>query len=119
LAGFQTAAPTYRQALTPNFSNTAQTTGDSCAARIFDLDGTLLDSVDLHAIAWHEALVEFGHDVSFEKARSQIGKGWDKLIPFFLSETEQADHGEALEDWREKRFKEKYLPLVLQRCPIC
>ena len=81
-------------------------------AVIFDLDGTLLDFVDLHAIAWHEALVKFGHDVSFEKARSQIGKGGDKLIPFFLSEAEQADHGEALETWREKRFKEHYLPLV-------
>jgi beta-phosphoglucomutase-like phosphatase (HAD superfamily) len=33
-------------------------------AAIFDLDGTLLDSVDLHAIAWHEAMVRFGHDVS-------------------------------------------------------
>lgn len=81
-------------------------------AVIFDLDGTLLDSVDLHAIAWHEALVKFGHDVGFEKARSQIGKGGDKLIPFFLSKADQADHGEELEDWREKRFKEKYLQLV-------
>jgi len=34
-------------------------------AAIFDVDGTLLDSVDLHALAWHEALVKFGHDVSF------------------------------------------------------
>src|SRR5579862_5047541 len=81
-------------------------------AAIFDLDGTLLDSVDLHAIAWHEALIKFGHDVSFERARSQIGKGGDKLIPFFLSEAEQADHGQALESWREKRFKERYLQLV-------
>ncbi len=81
-------------------------------AVIFDLDGTLLDSVDLHALAWHEALVKFGHDVSFEKARSQIGKGGDKLIPFFLSKAEQTDHGKALEAWREKRFKEKYLDLV-------
>ena len=81
-------------------------------AVIFDLDGTLLDSVDLHAVAWHEALVKFGHDVSFEKARSQIGKGGDKLIPFFLSEADQADHAKALEAWREKRFKEKYLSLV-------
>ena len=81
-------------------------------AVIFDLDGTLLDSVELHAIAWHEAFVEFGHEVSFEQARGQIGKGGDKLIPFFLSEAEQADHGKALESWRESRFKERYLPLV-------
>ena len=81
-------------------------------AAIFDLDGTLLDSVDLHALAWQEALLEFGHDVSFEKVRGQIGKGGDKLIPVFLSVDEQRDHGKELEEWRGKRFKSEYLPLV-------
>src|SRR6201994_3834722 len=79
---------------------------------IFDLDGTLLDSVDLHAIAWHEAMVKFGHSVSFEQVRSQIGKGGDKLIPVFLSEEAQRTHGEELEAWRGKRFKAEYLQLV-------
>jgi HAD superfamily hydrolase (TIGR01549 family) len=81
-------------------------------AAIFDLDGTLLDSVDLHAIAWQEALLKFGHDVSFEQARSQIGKGGDKLIPVFLSADEQRDHGKEMEEWRGHRFKTEYLPLV-------
>jgi HAD superfamily hydrolase (TIGR01509 family) len=90
-------------------------TTEDCAlpkAAIFDLDGTLLDSVDLHAIAWHEAMIEFGHDVSFEQARSQIGKGGDKLIPVFLSDDEQRDHGKEMEEWRSNRFKTEYLPLV-------
>ncbi|KRP88707.1 HAD family hydrolase [Bradyrhizobium pachyrhizi] len=81
-------------------------------AAIFDLDGTLLDSVDLHALAWQEALLKFGHDVSFENVRGQIGKGGDKLIPVFLSVDEQRDHGKELEEWRGKRFKSEYLPLV-------
>jgi HAD superfamily hydrolase (TIGR01509 family) len=81
-------------------------------AAIFDLDGTLLDSVDLHALAWQEALLKFGHDVSFEQARSQIGKGGDKLIPVFLSADEQRDHGKDMEEWRGRRFKTEYLPLV-------
>lgn len=81
-------------------------------AAIFDLDGTLLDSVDLHAIAWHEAMVKFGHDVTFAQARSQIGKGGDKLIPAFLSREEQSDHGRELDEWRSRRFKSKYLPLI-------
>ena len=81
-------------------------------AAIFDLDGTLLDSVDLHAIAWHEAMIEFGHNVSFAQVRSQIGKGGDKLIPVFLSVDEQRDHGKDMEEWRGNRFKSKYLPLV-------
>ena len=81
-------------------------------AAIFDLDGTLLDSVDFHALAWQEALLRFGHDVSFEKVRGQIGKGGDKLIPVFLSADDQRDHGKELEEWRGKRFKSEYLPLV-------
>jgi HAD superfamily hydrolase (TIGR01549 family) len=81
-------------------------------AAIFDLDGTLIDSVDLHALAWQEAFAKFGHDVSFEQARSQIGKGGDKLIPVFLSEDAQRDHGDELEEWRGERFKSAYLPLV-------
>jgi phosphoglycolate phosphatase-like HAD superfamily hydrolase len=81
-------------------------------AAIFDIDGTLVDSVDFHASAWHEALVKFGHDVTFEQARSQIGKGGDQLIPVFLSEAEQKDHGEEMEEWCGKLFKSKYLPLV-------
>ena len=81
-------------------------------AAIFDIDGTLVDSVDLHARAWQEALVEFGHDVTFEQARRQIGKGGDQLIPVFLSKTEQKDHGDELEEWRGKLFKSKYLPMV-------
>lgn len=81
-------------------------------AAIFDVDGTLLDSVDLHAMAWHDAMIRFKHNVSFEQVRSQIGKGGDKLIPVFLSEDERRDHGKELEYWRSEHFKTKYLPLV-------
>jgi HAD superfamily hydrolase (TIGR01549 family) len=81
-------------------------------AAIFDLDGTLLDSVDLHALAWQEAMLKFGHDVSFEQVRGQIGKGGDKLIPVFLSPDERRDHGKELEEWRGDRFKTEYLSLI-------
>jgi beta-phosphoglucomutase-like phosphatase (HAD superfamily) len=54
-------------------------------AAIFDIDGTLVDSVDLHATAWQDAFVQFGHDVSSEQARSQIGEGGDQRLPVFLS----------------------------------
>jgi HAD superfamily hydrolase (TIGR01549 family) len=81
-------------------------------AAIFDIDGTLIDSVDLHACAWQEAFAMFGHDVTFEQARSQIGKGGDQLIPVFLSEAQQQDYGDALEEWRGTRFRTTYLPMV-------
>jgi beta-phosphoglucomutase-like phosphatase (HAD superfamily) len=56
---------------------------------VFDIDGTLIDSVDLHASTWDEAFTKFGYSVSFEQARSQIGEGGDQLIPILLAATQQ------------------------------
>jgi HAD superfamily hydrolase (TIGR01509 family) len=81
-------------------------------ATIFDIDGTLVDSVALHASAWQEAFAKFGHEVTFQEARSQIGKDGDKLVPVFLNAQAQQDHGDALEQWRGERFKSKYMSMV-------
>ena len=81
-------------------------------AVIFDIDGTLLDSVDLHAKAWIDAFSDFGHRVAFQDVRRQIGKGGDQLMPEFLSRSEIAAHGKALEAHRGHVLKELYLPLM-------
>lgn len=54
-------------------------------AIIFDVDGTLVDSVDLHALAWQDAFHDFGVDLDLRAVRDQIGKGGDQLLPVFLS----------------------------------
>jgi HAD superfamily hydrolase (TIGR01509 family) len=82
-------------------------------AVIFDVDGTLLDSNDLHAGAWCEAFLEFGHDLAFHDVRRQIGKGGDQLMPVFLSKTELRKMGAALEKRRGELFRERYLPKVV------
>ncbi|MFI5031399.1 MAG: HAD family hydrolase [Reyranellales bacterium] len=81
-------------------------------AIIFDIDGTLLDSVDLHARAWVDAFALYGHDLPFEKVREQIGKGGDQLMPVFLTESEIARVGEKLEADRGALFKQRYLAKV-------
>ncbi len=81
-------------------------------AAIFDIDGTLVDSVDLHAMSWQDTFAEFGHQVTFEQARSQIGKGGDQLLPVFLSPEQIEDHGKEMEAFRGTLFKSKYLPMV-------
>ena len=79
-------------------------------AIIFDVDETLVDSVDLHAHAWVDAFRDFGHEVGFEEVRRQIGKGGDQLMPVFLSQEQLAEKGEALEQHRGQVLKERYLP---------
>ncbi len=81
-------------------------------AVLFDIDGTILNSVDLHAQAWQEAFQHFGHDFPFEKVRSQIGKGGDQLLPVFLDKKEIEERGKEIEKYRGDLFKRKYLPDV-------
>jgi HAD superfamily hydrolase (TIGR01509 family) len=81
-------------------------------AVIFDVDGTLVDSVDLHARAWREALAHFGHRVAFDEVRSQIGKGGDQLLPVFLSGDELSLRGKLIEDHRGDLYKREYLKRV-------
>jgi HAD superfamily hydrolase (TIGR01509 family) len=81
-------------------------------AVIFDVDGTLLDSVDLHARAWRDAFRDFGHSFELEAVRRQIGKGGDQLLPMFLSRDEIEASGEKLEHHRAELFKSRYLSRV-------
>ena len=81
-------------------------------AAIFDLDGTLLDSVDLHAEAWRQVFLNRDRDIPFEKIRSQIGKGGDQLLPVFFSEEEIGKFGEKMNTERGKVFKKEFMPKV-------
>jgi phosphoglycolate phosphatase-like HAD superfamily hydrolase len=81
-------------------------------AILFDIDGTLLDSVDLHALAWREAFLAFGKDVPFRTIRSQIGKGGDQLLPVFFTPSELAAQGKEIERWRSDWYKLRYMTEV-------
>ena len=81
-------------------------------AVVFDIDGTLIDSVDLHAEAWQSAFRKFGKTVRFAEVRLQIGKGADQLLPVFFSPEEMAKFGQELEDYRSELYKKEYLPHV-------
>ena len=81
-------------------------------AAIFDLDGTLVDSNELHVQAWQETFRHFGKEIPIERLREQIGKGGDQYLPVFLTEAEMREIGKQVEEFRGKIFKKKYLPRV-------
>ena len=81
-------------------------------AAIFDMDGTLIDSVDQHALAWQDVFREFGHEIPYKKVRDQIGKGSDQFMPMFLTQQELDECGEQIEKRRSEIFKQTYLPQV-------
>jgi HAD superfamily hydrolase (TIGR01509 family) len=61
---------------------------------LFDVDGTLVDTTYLHAVAWWEALRQFSHDVPMAEIHRGIGMGSDKLIDHLLG----TDRDKAADD---------------------
>ena len=78
-------------------------------AAIFDVDGTLVDSNNLHVEAWREALHHFGKSVRFEDVFRHIGKGADQLMPAFLSSEELQKVGPDVERLHTELFTHDYL----------
>jgi HAD superfamily hydrolase (TIGR01509 family) len=78
-------------------------------AVLFDVDGTLIDTVDLHAHAWVEALQHFGVETTFEDMRVQIGKGGDQLLQGLLPPGQAQDKGDKIQSLRTELFKRSYL----------
>src|SRR4051812_16063835 len=66
------------------------------AAVLFDLDGTLVDTNDMHVRAWHAALREHGFHVAPDRIAVEVGKGGDQLVPDLLGRGAEREAGEAL-----------------------
>lgn len=84
----------------------------SACAFIFDIDGTLVDSNELHVDSWNRAFQRFGKQFSREQLRAQIGKGSDQYLPEFLTPEEIKRFGKELDEYRSELFKKEYLPKV-------
>src|SRR5882762_1322251 len=79
-------------------------------AFIFDIDGTLVDSNELHVDSWDRAFRKFGKQFPRAALRAQIGKGSDQYLPEFLTKKEIADFGKELDEYRSELFRKEYLP---------
>ncbi len=84
----------------------------SIVAFIFDIDGTLVDSNELHVHSWDRAFRRFGKQFPLQKLRAQIGKGSDQYLPEFLTPDEIKRFGKDLDDYRSDVFRKEYLPKV-------
>jgi HAD superfamily hydrolase (TIGR01509 family) len=71
---------------------------------IFDVDGTLLDTPYLHAVAWARAFRDGGYDVPMAAIHRAIGIASNELVEFVLGEVDEqvveghSKHYEAFHD---------------------
>jgi HAD superfamily hydrolase (TIGR01509 family) len=74
-------------------------------AVLLDLDGTLVDSVYHHVLAWAEAFGAAGHQVALWKIHAAIGMGGQRLVPWLLGR--HVDEADDLRDEHQRRFLER------------
>lgn len=72
---------------------------------LFDLDGTLVDSVYDHVLAWHDALQEVGIDVSVWRLHRKIGMSGGLFTKALARETGREFGPEMLETLRQLHIK--------------
>lgn len=89
-------------------------------AVIFDIDGTLVDTVEFHAQSWQRTFQHFGYQIPLEQIRPQIGKGSDQLMPVFFSPAQlnelvdgkNSTLGAQMRDYRRQLYQQEYHPRV-------
>jgi len=79
-------------------------------ALLFDLDGTLVDSVYQHVISWQEALTECGIPLSVWRIHRRIGMSGGLFIDALQRET-----GVALDDETSQRLRTLHAEAYLRR----
>jgi HAD superfamily hydrolase (TIGR01509 family) len=77
-------------------------------AIFFDIDGTLVDSNELHVMAWDEAFRDHGMRTEPAVIRNQIGKGADQLIPSLFPGLDEKIR-QAITDRHGELFRTRYL----------
>jgi HAD superfamily hydrolase (TIGR01509 family) len=87
------------------------------SAFLFDLDGTLVDSVYQHVLAWREALERAGIDLAVWRIHRSIGMSGGLLVNALLRETTQPVTREQRERLRAFHA-EAYARLVGQVRPL-
>ena len=86
-------------------------------AMIFDLDGTLVDSVYQHVLAWHEALRSEGVDLSIWRIHRRIGMSGGLFTRAVARELGRPLSDTEVEEI-QRRHGELFRELVPERRPL-
>jgi phosphoglycolate phosphatase-like HAD superfamily hydrolase len=72
---------------------------------VLDLDGTLVDSVYQHVVAWHAAFHDVGLHVSAVRVHEAIGMGGDRLVAHVAGDPAESAVGEDVRKLHDEYFR--------------
>jgi HAD superfamily hydrolase (TIGR01509 family) len=101
----------------PSRKSARRKSAETVPAFLFDLDGTLMDSVYQHVLAWREALEKAGIELSVWRIHRRIGMSGGLFVNALLRETgHQVTKEEAAQ--LQRLHAEAYTRLVAQVRPL-
>jgi len=101
----------------PSRRTVSKRPAENLPAFLFDLDGTLMDSVYQHVLAWREALEIAGIELSVWRIHRRIGMSGGLFVNALLRETgHQVTRDEAAQ--LQRLHAEAYARLVVQVRPL-
>lgn len=77
-------------------------------AVVLDLDGTLVDSVYQHVVAWHLAFHEVGLDLGAARIQGAIGMGADRLVEALAGEAAERAVGDQVRRLHAAHFDARF-----------
>ncbi len=81
-------------------------------AVVLEIDGTLLDSIHAHALAWKRSLDDEGIRNSVEEIERWIGIGTAELVARLVGVEQYSLRGRIVTAKKEKIYREEFLPRV-------
>lgn len=73
-------------------------------AILFDMDGTLVDTNQMHAESFARAFKERGYGIPTDRIAPEIGKGGDQLVPDLIGISGEEKDGEDLRESAQNHF---------------
>ena len=70
----------------------------------FDLDGTIVDSNDLHVEAFRRAFATKGYKIGGDRIFVEVGKGGDQLVPAIIGKQLDAVDGDAIREAHPREY---------------
>lgn len=83
-------------------THTSQT---ATRAVLWDMDGTIVDSADYHAEAWHAAMAPRGVHLTDEMFRSTFGQRNDTILRIWVGESITDEQIRAISDEKEAAYR--------------
>lgn len=79
---------------------------------VLDLDGTLVDSVYVHVLAWHRAFRDVGLHVPAHRLHRLIGVGGDRLVALAAGEATEDSLGDQLRSLHPEHLDRLFAEIV-------